>query len=59
MYSASPLRIVKPQFENHNSGFIVYSGVTQYAEPISKLFYILLRLIINKILSKRLKLSFF
>lgn len=37
IYNISPLRIIPPKIRASDSGFVIYSGLTNYAPPISKI----------------------
>lgn len=35
VYNVSPLRIIPPEIRASNNGFVIYTGLTNYAPPIS------------------------
>lgn len=37
IYDISPLRIIPPEIRASDSGFVIYTGLTNYAPPISKI----------------------
>lgn len=38
-YNVSPLRIIPPTIRANTNGFVIYSGITNYAPPISKIVF--------------------